>query len=508
MKFVLKNLFRRKLRTLFSVLGVGVGVSIMVALFSISDDLVGQIAQAFETQRGDIAVMQATAEELESDVPLDFENTLQQIKGVKSVSPMIAALLRTENDFDDRPAILYYGVTQNSPIIPHMEMLEGQTISDDDPNGVVFGWKAYEVLKEKMGDKAPKVGGELNFLDVVTSDGFKKVFGKPDNWEQMTEYGKKMWALMRLTKDLGIHPDAIKEETPAEYETRTGQKAPPPRPMNIMGLPYDDDQYTKWLHDRYDITYDPKDPVKAYQMKMQLHTRGVCRTGILVQDASVFFHLKIAQLIKGKHERTEIVKQKIDGKLKDVEIVHRPSCTVMLLTVDSEGLTREQHDAEVIRVRDEINQKVDALRAIRSADILERHKEVEFFEKFGLVISLIAALAGAIGILNTMTLTVYERTREIGLLLAVGWSRLRVLSNVMLEGLLLSVLGGLAGVLFGFLEVQAARTWFNLDGLSGALNVQRSLHALALAFGIGFLATLYPAIRAALMTPIEALRHE
>ena len=276
----------------------------------------------------------------------------------------------------------------------------------------------------------------------------------------------------------------------------------------MMGMPMDDDQYRKWLKDVHNYDYDPADPMKSYQMRLQLRTRGICRTGIMLQDASVFFPLGVAQLIKGKHQRTETVKQRVDGKLKDVTIEVAPSCTALFVTIDDTGLTKEQREARVLKVRDEINNKVDALRAIKSADILQRHKEVEFFEKFGLVISLIAALAGAIGILNTMTLTVYERTREIGLLLAVGWSRMRVLSNVMLEGLALSVLGGLAGVAFGYLEVQVARSSFGLDGLSGDLNVTRSLHALALAFGIGFLATLYPAVRAALMTPIEALRHE
>jgi putative ABC transport system permease protein len=241
---------------------------------------------------------------------------------------------------------------------------------------------------------------------------------------------------------------------------------------------------------------------------MQLRTRGVCRTGVLVQDASVFFHLKMAQVIKGKHQRTETVREIVDGRGRDVQRQRPDSCTVVLVSVDGEGLNKQERDELVVRVRDHINNNMNELRAIRSADVLQRHDEIEFLQKFGLVISLIAALAGAIGILNTMTLTVYERTREIGLLMAVGWRRRRVLANVMLEGLVLSILGGIAGVALGYLEVQAARTWFALDGLSGDLNITRSLEALALAFGIGFLATLYPAIRASLLTPIEALRHE
>lgn len=506
MKFVLKNLFRRKLRTLFSVLGVGIGVSIMVALFTISDDLIGQVGELFATQRGDVMVLQSTAEEFESDVPLHYVDQLRAIEGVKNVSPMIAAILRTENDFDDRPAILYFGITGNSPIIDHMEMLEGKPISDDDPGGVVFGWKAWEVLQKKMGAKAPKVASELNLMDVVTSDGFKEVFGKPDNWDEMDDTQKKFWALLRLTKDLGVHPDAIKEESPEDFEKRTGRKAPPPRPM-VYGLPMDEKSYLEYVKKQgYD--YDSKDPMKSYQMKLQLSTRGVCRTGVLVQDAAVFFHLKTAQIIKGKHQRTETVRQIVDGRGKDVEVEKPASCTVILLTVEDTGLTEAQRADRVVAVRDHINNHINELRAMRSADVLQRHDEIELLQKFGLVISLIAALAGAIGILNTMTLTVYERTREIGLLMAVGWSRLRVLSNVMLEGLVLSIVGGWAGVALGYLEVQAARVWFSLDGLSGELNVGRSMEALALAFGIGFVATLYPAIRASLLTPIEALRHE
>jgi cell division protein FtsX len=511
LKFVLKNLFRRKLRTLFSVLGVGIGVSIMVAMFTISDDLIAQISEAFETQRGDITVMQATAEELESNVPTYFEEKLKGIDGVKVASPMIVALLRTDANFDDRPAILYYGVREDNPIVRHMKMDEGQPISDADEYGVVFGWRAWQVLQEKMKTKAPVVGQPLNLLDVVTSEGFKEVFDHPPNWDTMDDYGKKVWTLNRLTTQLGIHQDAVLEETPEQYEKRTGRKAPPVRPLNMLGLPYSDDQYVKWLKEQHGIDYDPNDPVYSYQMQLQLTTRGVCRTGIMLQDTAVYFHMKVAQILKGKHERTDTM-QVIEDRKRVTKQIERPaSASAFIIEIEDEGLEEPARAALIRSIVDRVNQDKEfaEIRAIRSQDVLQRHStEIDFFEKFGLVISLIAALAGAIGILNTMTLTVYERTREIGLLLAVGWSRTRVLSAVMAEGLLLSLLGGAAGVALGFAEVQAARAWFGLDGLSGDLNVIRSLHALALAFGIGFLATLYPAIRAALMQPIEAMRHE
>jgi hypothetical protein len=508
MKFVVKNLFRRKLRTLFSVIGVGISVSIMVALFTISDDLVAQLTEVFETQRGDIVVNEATAEELESDVPMYYLDVIREIEGVRVATPMIVALLRTDANFDDRPAIPYYGVAEDHPVVRSMKMTEGEPISDDDPFGVVFGSLAWDILQDKMGDQAPVVGEPLALMDIVTSEGFEEVFDHPENWHEMNDYAKQMWALMRITRDLGVHPDAIQEETPEEYTARTGRPAPPPRPRNIMGLPYDDMQYAKWLKDRHGIDYDPDDPVYSYQMKLRLTARGVAHTGIRIQDAAVWFHMDVAQVIKGKHERDEVVRRRVDGRMVD-ETVHRDaSCTAIIVEVEDEGLSREERDALVNRVRDEINARIPGVRAVRSEDVLGRYREIGSIEQFGLVISLIAALAGAISILNIMTLTVFERTREIGLLLAVGWSRLRVLSSVMLEGLLLALIGGAAGVGFGYLEVQLAREYLSMDMLSGALNVKRSLQALGLAFIIGFAASLYPAIRASLLTPIDALRHE
>lgn len=508
MKYVLQNLVRRKLRALFSVMGVGLGVSIMVSLFSISDDLIGQLQTVFETQRGDITVQQSTSEDLESDIALNYMDTLKEKfpNELAEISPIVIGLLRTEGDFDDRPAILYFGITEKNPIVPHMTMLEGEAPSNDDPGGVVFGKKVWQVLADKMGDKAPKIGGELNLLDIVTSDGFGQVFGKPDNWDDLSDLGKRDWSLIKL-KTMGVHVDAMREESDESFTSRTGKKPPPPR-GSLMGFPESDEDYYARVMKSHSIDLNIEENRK--QMKLQLYVRGVCETGIMLQDTAIFFSLEVAQLIKGKHRR--VVERKIKnpetGRSKLMKLEIEPSVSAMLLTVNDEGLTDDERAARVVMVRDRINVEEDELRAVRSEDALQRHTEFEFLEQFGMIISLIAALAGAIGILNTMTLAVYERTREIGLLLAVGWSRKRILSTILLEGILLSLAGGVAGVVFGFAEVWFAREYYGMEFLSGTLNVTRSMQALLLTFVIGILATLYPAIRASLMTPINALSHE
>ncbi len=117
----------------------------------------------------------------------------------------------------------------------------------------------------------------------------------------------------------------------------------------------------------------------------------------------------------------------------------------------------------------------------------------------------ISLVVGGIGIMNVMLVSVTERTREIGLRLAVGARRREVLLQFVVEALVLSLLGGAVGVLVG---IGAAR------GLTALLDwpTDISAEAVALAFGIaaavGIVFGYYPARRASRLDPIDALRHE
>ena len=194
MKFVLMNVLRRKARTLFSVLGVGLGISIMVALFTISDDIINQFRQMLQTQRGDIIVSQGNVDEIESRVETRYVERLKELKGVKNVTPMIMAFLRTEGNFGQSPAILYYGITEDNPIVRHMEMVQGKPISDADPNGVVFGETAYRIVQEKLEkDKQLGIDKPLSLTDLIQSPGFAQIFGKPDNWDKLNDFQKFQW---------------------------------------------------------------------------------------------------------------------------------------------------------------------------------------------------------------------------------------------------------------------------------------------------------------------------
>jgi putative ABC transport system permease protein len=123
--------------------------------------------------------------------------------------------------------------------------------------------------------------------------------------------------------------------------------------------------------------------------------------------------------------------------------------------------------------------------------------------------SVIAMVLGSMGVLNTMLMTVFERTREIGILRALGWRRQRVLSLVLGEACLLGLTGAVLGSLLGWLGVRVLA-----QSPMGSLFITASLPPGVLAIGVllglglSLAGGFYPAVRAASLDPTEALRHE
>lgn len=122
---------------------------------------------------------------------------------------------------------------------------------------------------------------------------------------------------------------------------------------------------------------------------------------------------------------------------------------------------------------------------------------------------IIALIIGVIIVMNTMLLSFVERIREFGVLRAIGWSRGRLLTLVMGEALLISIMGAGVGVGLSFALTTSLQ---KLSSLRGVLATQFTPSvfwtALYTAIVIGVLAALYPSIRAAMLRPGVALRRE
>jgi putative ABC transport system permease protein len=117
----------------------------------------------------------------------------------------------------------------------------------------------------------------------------------------------------------------------------------------------------------------------------------------------------------------------------------------------------------------------------------------------------ISLLVGGIGIMNIMFVSVTERTREIGLRMSIGGRGSDILRQFLVESILLSILGGTLGVVFGYLIARGAGS---LMSVTPVIKVQTVVLAFSVCFAIGVFFGWYPARKASNLNPIDALRYE
>jgi putative ABC transport system permease protein len=184
--------------------------------------------------------------------------------------------------------------------------------------------------------------------------------------------------------------------------------------------------------------------------------------------------------------------------------------SVQIAAVPVEGVPREQalkEVEEIMRIRHGLR-----LDQPNDFDILTQDAVLEFFDQITqyvflalVALSSIALMVGGIGVMSIMTISVTERTREIGVRKALGARRVEILWQFLLEAIFLTVAGGLLGIAVG------SAIALGINWLTG---FPVSLPWWSFAIGIGFSASvgvffgMVPAIRASRLDPIEALRYE
>ena len=185
----------------------------------------------------------------------------------------------------------------------------------------------------------------------------------------------------------------------------------------------------------------------------------------------------------------------------------------------SAAIVRVSSVNEIDNIADQIENAInenhgtdDIASVISMTSILESIQSVlAIIQTVLLAIAAIALLVASIGIMNTMLTSVMERTHEIGVMKAIGAKNSDVMSIFIFEGMFISLLGGISGVIIGILGAQGLSI-ATAQSMGGMLQPVFTIFSISLGIAVavivGIISSFYPAWKAAKMSPIEAVRYE
>ena len=379
LKVAFLNLWRRKARTFLALLGLVIGVASLIALVSLVDGVNQEATAAFSNMQGIMVFQkgQIYLGPLSSKIPLNFEQKLESLSGVKNAIPEVRVAIgkvEGQTQIITGSATVGYGVDL-------AELNEG--------SASVILEKIVKGRKLRPGDKGTVM------ISKTMADDFKKNVGG------QIELGNDKFKIIGIFEPVS----------------------------NLFG-------------------------------------------NIIVMD--------------------------IEDARKVGNFPSNKTSTFFVVPAD---LSQAAKIAKVINFK-----YPDDLDARSSQDAVEQVGSlIENLRNFAFLVSLIAAVVAAIGVLNTMLMSVLERFKEIGVLKAVGWANNNVITMILLESLFVGFFGGLGGLGLGVLASQFLSSALNL---SSVITLTLIIEAMVFSISISVISGLYPAFLASKMEPIDALRAE
>ena len=382
-QFVLKNVFRRRVRSALTMTGMAMAVGTVVALVGISDGFKKSFVELYQNRGVDLIVSLRGLSQLNGVMPEAIYHDIAALPEVAGVAP---GLLNTV-DFESLG--FYHKLLQGWPLESFMykktAMIEGEVLSEKHrgKRGIMLGKSLAEAFKKKTGDIFTVEAGE-DFHVVGVFDSFN--------------------------------------------------------PMENEGMV------------------------------------------ILLEDMQELYPSK---------------KGSITG------------CTLILKACPDNDQVREH-------VRHQIENEIalkyrmkGQIQATPAQELAQSAMQLKAATAMAWITSAIAIIIGAVFMLNTMVMSVFERTREIGILRAIGWRPWRVMRMILMEAMLLSICGAIVGTIAAI-----GLTWglSRLPAVGGLVRGDISINVIcqgfAIALLVGLIGAAYPAYRGARLMPTEAIRHE
>lgn len=424
---ILRNLWRRKFRTLLTVFGIAIGIFAFTVMGSMALKLNKMIDGGKKYVTGQITIMPKGSDmmtgQMGSMLPVDTLNKISKVDGVQDVTGGIELSL-VEPDPNDPTGSMSFGIPAtiegmdlNSNFKNKnwetMEMKEGRMIKKGDPNDVVaIGSTIVADKKWKLDDKIKIRGKEFKVIGIL-----EKTMTGPDSYVFMP---------ISTARELFVESNPFLKSLKSQSDEAAKITD---KQLSVMPV----------------ATRDQIVKAKAFKME-DLSTVG----SISWKDGA----------------DSEEVANKIKDQFKN---------DVMVLSPKKMG------------------EQIDKASAVMNSVILGG--------------ALLALLVGSFSVINTMIMSVSERTREIGIKKSLGASRRSIAFEYALEAGVIGVLGGLLGIGLGVLLIVIFNSKMSANGAEiFLLDGSFLLEVLLFSFILGIVAGIMPAIKASRMKVIEAIR--
>lgn len=338
------------------------------------------------------------------------------------------------------------------------------TASLEDSTETTLKDGSAEITVTKIGSSMGSSSGNLNesYVDKLSEiDGVEKTAGLLDTTiidttsdRESSRYGYSLYGAKRDDLDIvGIN--------------------------NVNGSVFDEEKdeliVGKNLADEENYTIG--DTIDVYGNEFKI--TGIYETGSIFYDTAMYTSLERLQNLTDN-----------EGEISSISVKIKKDAN---LTTVNDNIKDKYNDTLNTITTEEMSQTIDdTLGMINSATT---------------AIEALAIIIGGLGVINTMMMTVFERTREIGVLKSVGWTKKRILTMIMGESIVLTLLSGIIGSVLGVLGVVLLLK-VNGGDMTLVFNINIFIKAFAVALTVGILGGLYPAIKASRLSPTEALRYE
>ena len=203
---------------------------------------------------------------------------------------------------------------------------------------------------------------------------------------------------------------------------------------------------------------------------------GIYETGMGIMDAAGYISLDAAQNLTGK-----------EGQISNIQV-------------------KTKDPNEVDAITDLIPQKVQGVKVITQKSIIQKMTDMlNTIQIFVSSLGLIALLAGSFGVINTMLMSVYERTREIGILKAIGSRNIVIMKMFLIEAVLIGVISSTLGCVLGTIIIYTLP--LTNDIMAPIISPSIIVIAMVLGIAVSTIAGIYPAWRASKMNIVEAIKN-